>query len=111
VGTAERKLRIGQLNDELRIHHRGGTVFLTAGIRALDPKTVQAICRAVAECDMFESILPEPNERCFGLARVRDHQVVFKIEYYAPDPIFHSPDPADPSVTHRFMTIMLCEEC
>jgi uncharacterized protein DUF3768 len=36
--------------------------------------------------------------------------VFWKIEYYDKDLQFRSPDPADPAVTERIITIMLAEE-
>jgi len=35
---------------------------------------------------------------------------MFKIDYYDKDLNFHSPDPADPTVTERIITIMLADE-
>ena len=37
-------------------------------------------------------------------------RVFFKIDYYDKSLTFHSPDPADPAVTERIITIMLAEE-
>ncbi len=36
--------------------------------------------------------------------------IMFKIDYYDKDLNFHSPNPADPAVTERVLTIMLAEE-
>jgi Protein of unknown function (DUF3768) len=38
------------------------------------------------------------------------HMIYFKIDYLDRDLSMHSPDPADPSVTQRVITIMLGEE-
>ena len=38
------------------------------------------------------------------------HTIMFKIEYYEKTLTCHSPDPADPSVTERVITIMLAEQ-
>jgi hypothetical protein len=46
--------------------------------------------------------------RCWGEAD--GHTIMFKIDYFAQDLSMHSPDPADPSVTRRVITIMLAEE-
>jgi Protein of unknown function (DUF3768) len=36
--------------------------------------------------------------------------VIFKIDYYDRSLNFHSPDPADPAVTERVITLMLAAE-
>jgi hypothetical protein len=38
------------------------------------------------------------------------HRIFFKIDYYDTALACHSPDPADPAVTQRVITIMLAEE-
>ena len=36
--------------------------------------------------------------------------VMFKIDYFDKSRTYHSPNPADPKVTTRIMTVMLAEE-
>jgi hypothetical protein len=41
---------------------------------------------------------------------VDDIQVIWKIDYYDRSCRVHSPDPADPKVTVRVLTVMLADE-
>jgi Protein of unknown function (DUF3768) len=36
--------------------------------------------------------------------------IMFKVDYFDRESSMHSPDPADPAVTQRVITIMLAEE-
>ena len=46
----------------------------------------------------------------FGSFEVDGHAIFFKIDYYDKSRSYHSPDPSDPSLTERVITIMLAEE-
>ena len=50
------------------------------------------------------------QEHDFGAFDADGHRVFFKIDYFDESLTYHSPDPADPSVTKRVITIMLAEE-
>ena len=50
------------------------------------------------------------GEHDFGLVRVNGHVILFKIDCYDLDRRAHSPDPSDPAVTCRVMTLMLADE-
>jgi hypothetical protein len=50
-----------------------------------------------------------PDVRLRHLA-ARVHTIFFKIEYFDRDLKYHSPDPTDPAVTMRVITVMLAEE-
>jgi Protein of unknown function (DUF3768) len=50
------------------------------------------------------------QEHDFGAFDADRHRVFFKIDYFDESLSYHSPDPADPSVTKRVITIMLAEE-
>ena len=45
-----------------------------------------------------------------GSLEADGHMIYFKIDYFDQNLSMRSPDPADPSVTHRVITIMLAEE-
>jgi hypothetical protein len=44
------------------------------------------------------------------LGEADGHMIMFKIDYYDQSLSMHSPNPADPSVTQRVITIMLAED-
>ena len=50
------------------------------------------------------------GEHDFGAFEAEGHTIFFKIDYLDSALMFHSPDPADPAVTERVLTIMLAEE-
>jgi hypothetical protein len=50
------------------------------------------------------------DEHDFGSVTVAGHVVFFKIDYFDLDLRNHSPDPSEPAVTRRVMTLMLAEE-
>jgi hypothetical protein len=52
----------------------------------------------------------DPSQTDFGAFDADGHRIFFKIDYLDQDLSMHSPDPADPSVTQRVITIMLAEE-
>jgi len=102
--------RIRSLNDDLRAHHRGGMIVVTRGIQALGSSLIRRIDRAVSRFDDFSSDNDPYGEHDFGSVTVEGHVVFFKIDYYDLDLLNGSPDPADPAVTRRVMTIMLADE-
>jgi hypothetical protein len=102
--------RIRTLNDKLRQHLIGGGVVMTPGIAAVGPVAIERIVRTIAVFDDFCRKNDPYQEHDFGAFDVEGQTVFFKIEYYDKTLAAHSPDPADPSVTERIMTIMLAEE-
>src|SRR3712207_6226403 len=102
--------RVRALNDQLRQHRIGGTVVITSGVRALGQAFLLLIEDAVARFDAFDSDNDPYGEHDFGCVEVQGHRVFFKIDYYDLDLRYHSPDPTDPTVTRRVMTLMLSDE-
>ena len=104
------KETIRALNDEFRRHLTGGTAVMTPGIAALGPDAVARIIQTIATYDAFCRASDPYGEHDFGAFEAEGANVFFKIDYYDKDRRFHSPDPADPDVTERVITVMLAEE-
>src|SRR5690242_17739718 len=100
---------IRALNDELR-HFTTGTAVMTAGIAALGAETVARIVKTIAVYDDFCHANDPYEEHDFGSFEVDDYTIFFKIDYFDKSCSYHSPDPSDPSLTERVITIMLAEE-
>src|SRR3954470_5064717 len=102
--------RIRMLNDELRVHHRGGNIVLTSGVSALPAETIQRIDQALVSFHAFTADNDPYGEHDFGTLTVAGHRVLFKIDYYDLTLSHHSPDPSNPEVTRRVLTLMLPAE-
>jgi hypothetical protein len=102
--------KIRALNDDSRRHLYNGGVFMTPGIAALGEEAVGRLANAIATFDDFCCANDPHGEHDFGAFDFDGAAIIFKIDYYDKDRSFHSPDPADPNVTERVITIMLAEE-
>ena len=87
-----------------------GHAVMTAGIAALGPEAVARIVKTIAVYDDFCHANDPHEEHDFGAFDADGHRVFFKIDYYDDRLTMHSPDPSDPTVTKRVITIMLAEE-
>jgi Protein of unknown function (DUF3768) len=102
--------RIRLLNDQLRKHLLGGGAVITPGIAAFGSEAVKRLVQTIATFDEFCTANDPHGEHDFGAFDFDGTPVMFKIDYYDKDLQFHSPDPADPSVTERVITILLAAE-
>ena len=102
--------RIRALNDELRQNFAEGVAVMTPGIAALGGEAVARIVKTIAVFDDFCHANDPHQEHDFGAFDADGQRVLFKIDYYNESLTYHSPDPADPSVTKRVITIMLADE-
>ena len=111
IGTDERTQQIARLNDQLRCHQKGGQMVITRGVLGLASGAhVQSVVAAVAAFTDFTSDNDPHGEHDFGAFEFAGAKLFWKIDYYDADMRFGSPDPADPDVTTRLLTIMLREE-
>lgn len=102
--------RIRVLNDWLRIHGAGGRVMMTSGIATLDEEQRRTVVTAIRSFDAFTEDNDPHGEHDCAVLEVDGLDVMFKIDYYDLTLSSHSPNPADPSVTKRVLTVMLADE-
>ena len=102
--------RIRALNDALRRHLDGGIAVITPGVAVLGPAAVELIFKTIMAYDDFCHANDPYEEHDFGAFTACGHQIYFKIDCYDKAMRGLSPDPADPSVTERVITIMLADE-
>jgi hypothetical protein len=102
--------RIRTLNDELRRFGRRGRIMITRGIQALGVRTVARVLASVAAFDAFTDDNDPYGEHDCAILAVDGIEVLFKIDHYDRDLVYHSPDPGDPAVTQRIMVVMLATE-
>ena len=108
--TDRNSTRIRTLNDELRRFGRGGRIMITPGIQALGVRAVARVLTAVAAFDAFTGDNDPYGEHDCAILAVDGIEVLFKIDYYDQDLVYHSPDPADPTSTQRILVVMLAGE-
>lgn len=113
VGASDRPYDVRlvrMLNDALRRRGIGGEVFVTREVDMLPDAEVIAILRAVACFDDFTEDNDPWDEHDCAVMSMGRHRIIWKIDYYDQDMRGLSPDPADPQLTRRVMTIMLASE-
>jgi hypothetical protein len=102
---------IADLNDRCRTAMGVcGRLIQTQGISALPDADQSAIREKVETYDTFDAGDDPYHERDFGAFDHAGQMVFWKIDYYDRAYEYGSPDPADPRVTRRVLTIMLASE-
>lgn len=102
--------RIRELNDQFRITGIGGTINVTRGIADMAMDYVYVIMQMVKTYDDFSEDNNPHGENDFGAFSYRGQKFFWKIDYYDLNFQNHSPDPTNPKVTNRVLTVMLAEE-
>jgi len=111
MSTSTSTHKIRQLNDSFRRSLIfGGTVLVTRGVQALSEPDRQALFAAVRRFDSFTADNDPHGEHDFGSIDQFGVRYFWKIDYYDLERLQGSPDAADPTVTHRVLTIMRADE-
>jgi len=101
---------IALLNDQARTTLTNCKLMVTRGIDLLGAEAVDCILDLVKGFDDFSERNDPFGEHDFGAIEYEGNTIFWKIDYYDLDLMHHSPDPSDPHVTRRVLTIMLGEE-
>ena len=102
--------RIAALNDALRRHRTGGRLFLTPGVARMGKEAITMVLATVAAFTAFTDDNNPHSEHDFGEFEHDGVRLFWKIDYYDTGLRCGSPDPANPAVTTRVLTIMLANE-
>ncbi len=106
-----RTKRIRRLNDALRRGEAGNaTVVITAGLQAMGEDVLAQASLAVKNCQDFTADNDPHGEHDFGAFELDGEKFFWKIDYFDLKLEMHSPDAANPVLTHRVLTIMLASE-
>ena len=108
--SGDRPSPIAELNDDLRRLGRGGRIMITQGVLGLGEDTRAKVLHSVRRFDAFDKRNDPYGEHDCVIVEVEGHSILWKIDYYDTTLTMHSPDPADPDVTCRVLTIMLADE-
>lgn len=110
-------MRIRELNDALRTCRdpiaalaMNGSIIFTRGIVMRGQAFVNRAFAAVAAFSEFTPENDPHGEHDMAFLTVDGVELFFKVDYYDAALQYHSPDPSDPGVTRRVLTIALAEE-
>ena len=111
--------KIAELNDHVRQHLASpwlipsgvpAKIFKTQGIDSLPIEEQLVILGKIRDFDDFTEDNDPHGEHDFGSLDYKGQKIFWKIDYYAPDMMHGSENPADPSQTVRVLTIMFANE-
>jgi hypothetical protein len=101
---------MAQLNDAFRRRPSTGTVVCTDGVFAFRQEALPSILKLVQAFAAFTPDNDPHGEHDFGALSFGGERLFWKIDYFDREMRLASPDPLDPSVTMRLLTIMLASE-
>ncbi|RDV07383.1 DUF3768 domain-containing protein [Sphingorhabdus pulchriflava] len=106
----QRTERIRELNDAFRTTGKDGLTLITPGIQQLGIYAQLLIVDQIRTFDAFDEANDPYREHDFGSIDFQGQRIFWKIDCYDLDMEMYSPDPTDPEVTARVLTIMLASE-
>ena len=112
--VASEQIRV--LNDAFRTHPFIGArlsedeLVITSGVADHGNDFIDRAVNAVRQFSNFTGDNDPHGEHDFGSFELDGTELFWKIDYYDRDLKYGSPDPADPAVTRRVLTILLAEE-
>lgn len=95
------RVKIIELNDQLRTSFKGGRVQITPGVYKLDARLRG---RALYAMSRYSNFSVDSDHDC-GVFIFAGYSFEWRIEYRNQDGTGVSPDPADPSETYRVLTL------
>ena len=114
VGQDDRTARIRLLNDAFRRKlpraGKGHRLNLTAGVASLGGSRIAQLLIRVRDFNDFSPDNDPYGERDFGAIDQDGVRYFWKLDCYDQWVQFGSPDPTDPAVTTRVLTVMLADE-
>jgi hypothetical protein len=102
--------RIRALNDVFRRTFVGGLVLITAGVEAMPIDQRRSLLAKVHSFEVFSEDNDPHGEHDFGAVNEAGVRYFWKLDYFDRATEMRSPDPADPAVTTRVLTIMRADE-
>lgn len=102
--------QIRKLNDEARTTGKGAEYFVTAGVSALPFLDYIHVIGLMKGFDAFTEENDPHGEHDFGAFDYKGVKYFWKFDYYDREHKYHSPDPSDPEVTRRVLTLMTASE-
>lgn len=102
--------QIRTLNDAFRRSFEGGRIVQTPHVSALPTADQAVLCRLVRDFDRFDADNDPHDEHDYGQIEHAGASYAWKIDYYDAAMEFGSPNPANPSVSTRVLTLMHVDE-
>jgi hypothetical protein len=102
----DRRVRIIELNDRLRTSFRGGRVQMTPSVYQLDSRLRGRVLSVLARYNKFSA----DSEHDCGTFIFAGFAFEWRIEYRGADGTGVSPDPADPALTYRVLTLYAIDD-